>query len=87
MDTVSPPELVKDKVPFIVPPGSQIKIQFESVPLKVYAFQWKNENPQKDAITENNTILTPLEKGIYIYAISGEWKEGDVTYAFKIEVQ
>ena len=87
-DTLAPPELLKSQTPVVVPSGSKVNLHFSYAPLSISASQWMNGTPVKQDLTDHNTTLRlPTEQGTYIYDIFAKWKEGDVSYAFTVQVQ
>lgn len=85
----SPFEMGSELTPIGVMPNSEIKIQFESKPLSgsLVVELWLDENTKEIIEIKNNKIKVPSQKGVYIYHITSNWKQGDSSYAFSVEVE
>lgn len=92
MAYTSPLEMAKEHKPTVVSPNAEINIDF---PKKPTADTWSVEQwIDKDKIEvvkielkNNQTIIAPNEKGIYVYHVLANWKQGDGNYAFSIKVK
>jgi len=89
VDTVSPPELVKNQRPVTVKPGSTLQISFSQNPVakSMGANQWIGGRPSPVPVVEENMIILPAEKGEYIYDIFARWEQGSASYAFVVSVE
>ena len=89
VDTVSPPELVKNQRPITVKPGSSLEISFTQSPVSksLGANQWIGGQPSPVPVVEENKIVLPVEKGEYIYDIFAQWEQGSASYAFVVSVE
>jgi hypothetical protein len=89
VDMISPPEIMKHfgMKPVVVPPQSEVKIQFHEEPNESGGSMWlTNEKSEKVPIT-NNVLKLPNEEGVYVYDIYGHWEQGSASYVFVIEVR
>jgi hypothetical protein len=90
-DTSSPPEIIKnqDLKPVVVSPQSKMKIEFknESQENTLNVNQWLTNDKTENVPINDNVILLPKEKGIYVYDVSASWDKGSSSYAFVIEVR
>lgn len=90
-DMPSPPELIKnqDVKPVVVSPYSQLKIDFKEEPTEdtMIVSRWISNEVSKNVLLNDNVILVPKEKGVYVYGVSAGWEKGSSGYAFTIEVQ
>ncbi|MCY9550067.1 hypothetical protein [Lysinibacillus xylanilyticus] len=91
VDKISPPDLIKqqDLKPVVVSPGAELKIEFNRKPLEntLGASIWFNKNEMENVPLNDNALLVPKEKGVYIYSVSAHWKKGSSSYNFVIEVK
>ncbi|MEH7346483.1 hypothetical protein V7122_21795 [Bacillus sp. JJ1532] len=90
-DTISPPRLIEhhEIKPVIVLPESELKIEFEKEPNvnTLGVNRWLNDNEVEDVSLNNNVLIAPKEKGVYIYDVHARWEKGSSSYAFVIEVR
>ncbi|WP_233208668.1 hypothetical protein [Planomicrobium sp. MB-3u-38] len=90
-DTIPPPELIQHhKIePVIVSSESELKIEFEKEPNEntVGVTRWLSNNEVEGVSLNNNVLIVPKEKGIYIYDVHASWDKGSSSYAFIIEVK
>ncbi len=84
----SPIDMAKEHKPTVVSPSEEIKIDFKKEPLAetMKVEQWIDEKYEKLEV-KNNSIVIPKEKGVYVYYVLANWKEGDGNYAFSVEVK
>ncbi|MCM3126107.1 MULTISPECIES: hypothetical protein [unclassified Mesobacillus] len=91
VDTISPPMLIKhhEIIPVIVSPESELKIEFKKEPEEntLGVTRLLSNNEVEDVSVNNNVLVAPKEKGVYIYDVHARWDKGDSSYAFVIEVQ
>ncbi|MFC5602781.1 hypothetical protein [Sporosarcina koreensis] len=91
VDMISPPELIKhhELKPVAVSPGAELKIEFNRKPLEntLVASIWFSNDEVEDAPLNDNVLVVPQEKGVYIYSVSARWEKGSSGYAFVIEVK
>lgn len=81
----APPELVKEKQAINVTPGTEIGLDFGKEPDDYKVKVWdSNTNEVKESYDE---LVLPNSDGIVIYEILGEWDQGDVSYAFTVDVR
>lgn len=89
VDTVSPPELVKQLEPVPVAPGARLTIDFTYKPRtgSLLVNKWVGGQPVSQDLEQGNVIVLPKQKGKYVYDFFAEWKEGSASYAFIVEVK
>ena len=85
----SPLDMAAKHKPTGVIPTEEISITFKKDPLEgtMEVEQWADENNIKDIEIKNDIITVPEEKGVYVYHVRANWKQGDGNYAFSIEVK
>ena len=90
-DMTSPPDLIKhhELTPVVVPPESELKIEFKREPKEntLHVNEWITDEETENVPINDNVILLPKEKGIYVYDVSARWEKGDSIFAFVIEVK
>jgi hypothetical protein len=81
------PDLLKGVKPTLVPAGSKLTIGWGNEQPKeiVSVDQWKGT--AVEVPMTGNAIQLPKEKGTYVYDIKTIFPEGDVKYAFAVDVQ
>lgn len=91
VDMISPPDIFKhhELKPVVVSPGAELKIEFNRKPLEntLDASIWFSNDEIENAPLNDNVLLVPKEKGVYIYSVSAHWEKGSSSYAFVIEVK
>ncbi|MGD2196961.1 hypothetical protein [Lysinibacillus fusiformis] len=91
VDKISPPNIIKHEKlkPVVVSPGAELTIEFNRKPLKntLSATIWFNKNEMENVQFNDNVLIVPKEKGVYIYSVSAHWKNGSSSYVFVIEVK
>ena len=91
VDMISPPDIIKHHglKPVVVSPGAELKIEFNRKPQEntLAASIWFNNDEVENVSLNDNVLLVPKEKGIYIYSVSAHWEKGSSSYAFVIEVK
>ncbi|MGI2328926.1 hypothetical protein [Planococcus sp. YIM B11945] len=85
----TPMEMAQKHNPTIVSPNEEVTIDFKKKPISktLQVNQWIDENNVQAIQIENDVIRAPNEKGIYIYHVVANWKQGDGNWAFSIEVE
>lgn len=85
----SPLEMAKEHRATVVSPNEEIKIDFKIEPFAetLRIEKWIDKDNIEDIEVKNNSIVAPTEKGIYVYHILADWKQGDGNYAFSIEIR
>ncbi|MEK5441054.1 hypothetical protein [Fredinandcohnia sp. FSL W7-1320] len=90
-DTSSPPELIKNQglKPVAVSPESEIKIEFKKEPNEntLGVSNWISDNEVDEVSLNDNVLIPPKEKGVYVYDVHARLEKGSSSYAFVIEVQ
>ena len=91
VDMISPPDMIKhhELKPVVVSPGAELKIEFKRKPLEntLNASIWFSNDKIENAPLNDNVLLVPNEKGVYIYHVSAHWEKGSSGYVFVIEVK
>lgn len=84
----SPIDMAKEHKPTVVSPSEEIKIDFKKEPLAetLKVEQWIDEKYEELEV-KNSSIVIPKEKGVYVYYVLANWKEGDGNYTFSVEVK
>jgi hypothetical protein len=84
----SPLDMAKEHKPTVVSPNEEIKISFKNEPISdtLEVEKWIDKDNIENVEMQNNSIVAPKEKGIYVYHILADWEQGDGNYAFSIEV-
>jgi len=85
----SPLEMAKVHKPMKVSPNQEIRIKFKREPLAgtLKVEEWRDKKNIKNIKVEDAKILAPKEKGVYIYHVMANWKDGSGNHAFSIEVK
>ena len=86
VDTVEPPELVKDFEPVKVHPNAKLHVDFKDKPIEVKVGLWENNEVRFKNISDN-TFTLPEDDGVYIGVVYASWQEGNATFVFKIQVE
>lgn len=85
-DSAAPPELVKyQKETLSVKAKSSIVLNFDSKPKNYTVSIWQDDNPIIQEVTDG-VIVAPQQKGLVIYEVSVEWKQGTANYAFSVNI-
>ncbi|MGI2326712.1 hypothetical protein [Planococcus sp. YIM B11945] len=84
-DAPSPSKLAEDFPAIALEPSTNIVIEIEGNP-KQRVYLWTEEDRDKDIVLENNQFTAPSSKGRYTYEVLANWKNGEVSYTFVVEV-
>lgn len=91
VDMISPPGIIEHQglKSVVVSPASELKIEFEKEPSAntLGVNRWLNDNEVEDVSLNNNVLIAPKEKGVYIYDVNASWEKGNSSYVFVIEVR
>ncbi|SDN22480.1 hypothetical protein [Bacillus sp. OK048] len=90
VDMISPPEIIKHQgiKPTIVSPEAELKIDFKNKPNRtIEANIWINNGETEAVPLNDNILIAPKDKGVYVYDIFAKWEKGDSSYVFVIEVK
>lgn len=91
VDMISPPDIIKhhELKPVVVSPGAELKIKFNRKPQEntLVASLWFSNGETENAPLNDNVLVVPKEKGVYIYSVSARWEKGSSGYVFVIEVK
>ncbi|EWG10972.1 hypothetical protein [Cytobacillus firmus] len=85
-DHASPNQMAEDLKPISVKPGQKVKVKIEDDPI-INVFLWNETGKEKEIKLEDDQITVPAHKGTYIYEVLAEWKNGEISYTFVVEVQ
>lgn len=85
-DTAGPAELVTGVSTLKVSPQSTIKLDFSDKPEEVIVNIWKENNQLKQALTDME-FKVPEIKSLVIYEVIGTWEQGNVHYAFAVDIE
>ena len=83
-DYPTPPELAKRLNATTVEPQSGLDLAFSKKPDNFEVALWNEKSERYKS--DNNGIVVPSEKGTYVFAVIGYWRQGQVLYIFKINV-
>jgi hypothetical protein len=85
----SPIEMAQKHNPAPVSPNEKITIEFTKEPASetLEVSRWIGENNSQAVPIENGGIQAPNEKGVYVYHVIAQWKQGDGNWAFSVEVE
>ncbi|MFJ7922221.1 hypothetical protein ACIQ6U_21040 [Lysinibacillus fusiformis] len=74
VNKISPPNSIKHEKfkPVVVSPGAELTIEFNRKPLEntLSATIWFNKNEIENVQSNDNVLIVPKEKGVYIYSVS-----------------
>jgi len=91
VDMISPPGIIEHQElkPVVVSPESELKIEYEIEPNSntLGVNRWLNDSEVEDVSLNNNVLIAPKEKGVYIYDVNARWEKGSSSYVFVIEVR
>ncbi|MFS0688828.1 hypothetical protein AB1K89_06260 [Sporosarcina sp. 179-K 8C2 HS] len=91
VDMISPPDIINhhELKPVAVSPGAKLNIEFKRRPLEntLDASIWFSNDEVENVPLNDNVLLVPKEKGVYIYSVSARWEKGSSSYVFVIEVK
>ena len=87
MDSVAPPDLLKNTTPTIVPSGSGLLLNFSDTPIHISIDAWIDGAPVRQQTAMPHALTIPDKPGIYIYSVSAQWDQGEAYYAFAVEVR
>lgn len=83
-----PIDMGKQYEPTGVAPNQRISVSFGQAPAQEMKIeQWVEAGYVREIDFKRYEVMAPIEKGVYVYYISAQWKEGDGHYAFSIEVK
>lgn len=85
-DTGPPPELVQGKKALVVPPESTLQLTFSEKPMKVTVNIWEEDEQLRQDFA-NMELTVPAADGLIVYEIIATWEQGQVIYAFSVDVQ
>ncbi|AQQ53474.1 hypothetical protein [Planococcus lenghuensis] len=82
-ESFAPPELVEGHTPREVAPDTEIELNFETPPVNYEIRIW-NEDGMIKNIAEQFRLSE--QRGKVIYEVVARWEEGEVHYAFTVNV-
>lgn len=83
-DYPTTPVLAKEISAAAVEPQSVLDFSFSKKPDSFEVTSWDEKSEKYKS--NSNGIVTPNEKGTYVFAVIGYWENGQVLYIFKINV-
>lgn len=84
-DSDSPEQIAENMNGNKVKPQSELILSFSEKPKNVEIIAW-GESKENKYTYDNDKLIVPQEKGTYIYEVSGEWTQGQVSYTIKVVV-
>lgn len=85
-DSVAPPELVKYQEENLnIKPMSTITLKFEKIPDNYKVTIWQGNNQIAQQVS-NGVLIAPQQKGLVVYEVYANWKDGNSYYAFSVNV-
>lgn len=81
----SPMEIAENMEGTKVSPLSELNLEFTKKP-KAVTVTALGESKNTPYTYDDNKIIVPKEEGTYIYEISAEWKQGNISYIIKFIV-
>lgn len=85
-DSESPPKMVKSQNESLtVPAESSVTLKFNDNPIDYQVIIWQDDK-QTVEFLKDGKIIMPKQKGLVVYEVYAEWKEGTAHYAFSILV-
>lgn len=82
-DSFTPPQLVENHTPREVAPRSEIELIFETMPVSYEIIIWDENGNIKSTADQ---FYLSKQQGEVIYEVVAEWTEGEVSYAFTVNV-
>lgn len=90
-DMISPPEIIKHHgiAPGKISPEAILTIDFKNKPHSdsVGANLWISDELPEEININNNILIAPKEKGVYVYDVYARWNKGSASFVFSIEVE
>lgn len=84
-DSDSPEQIAENMNGNKVKPQSELILSFSEKPKNVEIIAW-GESKENNYTYNTDKLIVPQEKGTYIYEVSGEWTQGQVSYTIKVVV-
>ncbi len=85
-DHASPNQMAENIDPISVKPNQEVNIQIEDNP-KIKVHLWNETGLENEIEHNNNVIVLPSQQGKYIYEVAAEWKNGNISYVFVVDVR
>jgi hypothetical protein len=85
-DAASPNQIAEYYEAIMVDANSQLTIKVERNP-QLSVYQWDENGKGNEITLPNDQFETPSDKGRHIYEVLAEWKNGEVSYTFVVEVE
>lgn len=79
--------MAEEYKPTVVSPEGKIKVTFDKKPKTVEVEQWIGEEQVSKVEMKDHFLVVPKEKGVYVYHLMANWKRGDGSYVFSVEVK
>lgn len=67
--------------------NSKIEIVLEDKTTYINVHQRNANGEVEEVLLNENVVTVPAEKGYYVYEVVGEWKNGETTLVFDINVK
>jgi hypothetical protein len=80
-------DMAKEHQPTVVSPNEKVIVKFNEQPGALEVEQWVGEEQIEKVEVKDYYIVVPKEKGVYVYHIMANWKRGDGSYVFSVEVK
>ncbi len=82
-------DMASSHKPTVVSPNEKIKVEFKKKPIAgtMKVEQWIDEDSIQKVEVKNGSIVVPKEKGVHVYSVVSDWKQGNGKYAFSVEVK
>ncbi len=78
--------MAEEYQPNVVSQNEKIKVTFDKKPKTLEVERWMGEEVERVEI-KGGFLGVPKEKGVYVYHIRANWKQGDGSYVFSVEVK
>lgn len=85
-DAASPNQIAESAKAISVLPDTFMSFNLIGEPA-ITVFLWSEEDRIKEIELEDGKFRTPMDKGRYIYEVLAEWKNGEVSYTYLIELE
>ena len=85
-DHASPNQMAEQIESIFVDPNQIIDIKVEEDPA-IQVYLWNEKDVVQEIEQTANQIIAPSSKGSYIYEVSAQWDNGNISYTFVAEVQ
>lgn len=92
VDMASPPDIIKDhgSAPNKIPSEAILTIKYKNKPQSGSMGAnnlWISEDQLEEVHMNDNQLIAPKEKGVYVYDVHARWEEGSASFVFSVEVE